>query len=196
MSNFIGASHGIAELDNKRRAASEKVALTFRTKKISLVLLDEDILQEIHKFPFPIQKLIGNEALAVNDRLEKGKPPPNLLTAECHCRFFARYLLPCRHVFHEHMFGQHKLLTASVWHSFQFMFEEAGFEVYEHGERVNVAKDKPSQAEQVAEHLRVRVEEVNERLRDTYFSILESGNVEESAQFIERLEATIEPLLK
>jgi len=50
--------------------------------------------------------------------------------------------------------------------------------------------------EQVAEHLRVRVEEVNERLRDAYFSILESGNVEESAQFIERLEATIEPLLK
>ena len=96
----------VAELDNKRRAASEKVALTFRTKKISLVLLDEDILQELHKFPFPIQKLIGNEALAVNDRLEKGKPPPNLLTAECHCRFFVRYLLPCHHVFHEHMFGQ------------------------------------------------------------------------------------------
>ena len=31
---------------------------------------------------------------------------------------------------------------------------------------------------------------------EAYFSILESGNVEESAQFIERLEATIEPLLK
>jgi hypothetical protein len=169
--------------------------MTFRTKKISLVLLDDDILQEIHKFPFPIQKLLGNEALAVSERLEKGKPPPSLLTAECDCYFFVRYLLPCRHIFHEHMFGQHRLLTDAVWHSFQLMFEETGFEVYEHGERVNVSKDKP-QAEKDAEHLRIRVEEVNERVRDRYFSILESGSIEESAQFIDCLEATIEPLLK
>jgi hypothetical protein len=170
--------------------------LTFRTKKLSLVLLSDDLLGEIHKFPFPIQKLLGNEALAVNDRLEKGKLPPNLVTAECSCNFFSCYLLPCRHIFHEHMFGQCKLLTASVWHSFQAMFEESGFEVYEHRERVTIPQHKPTQAEKDAEHLRVRVEEINERVRDTYFSILEGGSIEESAEFLGRLETTVEPLLK
>jgi hypothetical protein len=56
------------------------------------MLLSDDVIQEIHKFPFPIQKLLGDEALAVNGRLEQGKAPPNLFAAECDCQFFARYL--------------------------------------------------------------------------------------------------------
>jgi len=160
------------------------------------VLLDDELLEEIHKFPFPVQKLLGNEALAVNDRLEKSKLPPGLDTAECHCSFFSRYLLPCQHIFHEHMFGKNKLLTDTTWHSFQLMFDECGFEVYEHRERVDTCKNKPTQAERDAEHLRVRVEEVNERLRGAYYKILESEGVEKSAQFIGNLEATIEPLIK
>jgi hypothetical protein len=160
------------------------------------VLLGDDLLKEIHKFPFPIQKLLGDEALAVNDRLERGKQPPNLVTAECHCRFFSCYMLPCRHIFHEHMFGEKKLLTDIVWCSFQCMFEESGFEVYEHRECVTVSQDNTTQAERDAERLRVRIEEINERVRDTYFSILEGGNIEKSAEFLGRLEETVQPLLK
>lgn len=158
--------------------------------------MSDDLLNEIHKFPFPIQKLLGNEAQAVNGRLEKGKPPPDLVTAECHCRFFSCYLLPCRHIFHEHMFGQNKLLTDSVWQFFQHMFQESGYEVYEHRERVTAPQHQQTQAERDAEHLRVRVEEINERVRDKYFSILEAGNIEKSAEFLGHLEATVEPLLK
>jgi hypothetical protein len=159
------------------------------------MLLSDDVIQEIHKFPFPIQKLLGDEALAVNGRLEQGKAPPNLFAAECDCQFFARYLLPCRHIFHQHMFGQTKILTENMWHSFQIMFEESGFEVYEHREHFDTSKVKPTQAERDTEHLRTRVEELNERLRDKYFSILER-NIEESAQFVGCLEETLEPLLK
>lgn len=182
-------------MDTKRQAASAQVARTFRTKKISLVLLSDELLQEIHKFPFPVQKLLGNEALAVNNRLEKGKPPPGLDTAECHCSFFSRYLLPCCHIFHEHLFGQNKLLTDITWHSFQAMFNECGFEVYEHCERVEACKHKRSQAEKDAEHLRVRVEEVSERLRGAYYNVLENEGVEKTAQFISNIEATIDPLI-
>lgn len=194
--SLIGACHNIVELDAKKHAAAEKVALNFRVKKISLALMGDDVLQEIHKFPFPIQKMLGQEALAVNDRLEKGKAPPNLTTAECHCRFFLRYLLPCRHIFHEHMFGRKKLLTALTWRSFQLMFEESGFEVYEHRELVCISENGPTEEEQDIERLRVRVGEINERLRDTYFGILERRGIKETAQFLGRVEATIEPLLE
>jgi len=131
-------------------------------------------LREIHKFPFPIQKLLGDEALAVNDRLEKGKAPPELTTAECHCRFFVRYMLPCRHIFREHTFGQ-KLLTEITWQSFQLMFEESGFEIYEHREHIDIAGHGLNEVDQDAEHLRIRFNEISERLRDAYFRILEVG---------------------
>jgi hypothetical protein len=150
----------------------------------------------ILKIAFGREYRSRDEALAVNDRLETGKPPPNLIAAECHCRFFSRYLLPCRHIFHGHMFGQHKLLTESVWHSFQVMFAESGFEVYQHRECVTVPEDKRTRGERDSEHLRVRIEEINEKLWDMYFSILEGNSIEKTAEFIGRLEVTVEPLLK
>ena len=76
------------------------------------------------------------------------------------------------------------------------MFQESGFEVYEHREHVLRSESSIVQADQDIECLRVRVEEVNERVRDKYFSIVESGNIKESEQFVDHLETTIEPLLK
>ena len=47
-----------------------------------------------------------------------------------------KYLLPCKHIFHEHMYGSTKLLTYDVWRTFRNMFEENGFEVYERREQI------------------------------------------------------------
>uniref|UniRef100_U9T134 FAR1 domain-containing protein n=1 Tax=Rhizophagus irregularis (strain DAOM 181602 / DAOM 197198 / MUCL 43194) TaxID=747089 RepID=U9T134_RHIID len=51
---LIGACHKIVELDKKKCSDSEHVAYEFRVKRISAVGVDDDILQEIHKFPFPV----------------------------------------------------------------------------------------------------------------------------------------------
>lgn len=59
--NSIGACHKIAELDKKKRSDSEHVAYEFRTKRISAIGIDDEILQEVHKFPFPIQQMLVNE---------------------------------------------------------------------------------------------------------------------------------------
>jgi hypothetical protein len=75
------------------------------------------------------------------------------------------------------------------------MFEESGFEIYEHREYVDVPEDEPTQAERDAEHLRVQIGEINERLRNTYFRILEYKGVEGAAQFVSQVEAMVEPLL-
>ena len=70
------------------------------------------------------------------DRIEKGKCTPGLTSLDCHCLFRNRYLLPCKHIFHEHMYSNMKLLTADVQEMFQRIFEESGYEVYESRESV------------------------------------------------------------
>ncbi|RHZ76598.1 hypothetical protein Glove_195g8 [Diversispora epigaea] len=62
---IIGACHKITTLDQKKREDSDFVSFEFRIKKISVMGVDEEILQEIHKFPFPVQKMLTEEACAV-----------------------------------------------------------------------------------------------------------------------------------
>jgi hypothetical protein len=69
----------------------------------------------------------------MDTRINKGKPPPGLTTPECHCPVFHRYLLPCRHIFQEHIFGNNRLLTEGI-------SVEAGYEIYEHRELVELAE--------------------------------------------------------
>ncbi|PKY23585.1 hypothetical protein RhiirB3_437841 [Rhizophagus irregularis] len=61
---LVGAVQNIVNIDLKKRSDSEKVAFDFRTKKISAHGVEDDIIEEIHKFPFPLQRLIVKEACA------------------------------------------------------------------------------------------------------------------------------------
>ncbi|RHZ85405.1 hypothetical protein Glove_66g199 [Diversispora epigaea] len=112
---LIGACNKIIALDLKRYSDSDYVVFEFRVKKISVTGVDNDILKEIHKFPLPIQKLIVNKILFVNDRIEKGKELPGLTSLKCHCTFFHKYMFPCKHIFHEQLYGLRKLLTIDAW---------------------------------------------------------------------------------
>ncbi|RHZ45070.1 hypothetical protein Glove_692g37 [Diversispora epigaea] len=102
----------------KKGTDSEYVAFEFRTKKISVMGVDDEILNEFHKFPFPVQRMLADEAC---------KAAPGITSLHCNCIFYHRNLNPCRHIFHEHMYGATKLLTADAWEKFQWMFEENGF---------------------------------------------------------------------
>ncbi|RIA89649.1 hypothetical protein C1645_738467 [Glomus cerebriforme] len=108
----------------------------FCVKKVLAYGVEKDIIKEIHKFPLPFQYLLIKEACAVMDRLEKGKGIPGLTSLDCRCSFCNQYLLLCKHIFHEHLYGNVKLLTTDVWRMFQNIFEESGYEVYEHRELV------------------------------------------------------------
>ena len=67
----------------KKRSEAESASFDFRVKKISAYGVDDDILKEIQKFPFPFQQLIIKEACAVMNRLEKGKGAPGLIITAC-----------------------------------------------------------------------------------------------------------------
>src|SRR3954469_11657811 len=98
-------------LNDKKRLDSEKITFSFCSKYISVTGLDDEILKQIHKFPYPIQKLIVSETVGVMTRIDKGKLPPSLAVSVYHCIFFYHYLLPCRHIFHKYMYGTTKILT-------------------------------------------------------------------------------------
>ncbi|GBB95980.1 hypothetical protein RclHR1_02660001, partial [Rhizophagus clarus] len=190
-----GACHKIVELDKKKCSDSEHVAYEFRVKRILAVGVDDDILQEIHKFPFPVQQMLISEFCAVKGRMEKGKSAPGLTSLHCYCLFFHRYLLPCRHIFHEHAYGVTKLLTSDVWEKFQRMFDKAGFDIYISRGLVDLEVPRMTEAEKATENRRLAVSELMERVRDMYWRVEETGNIEQTGTFIRELKNCIEPVL-
>ncbi|POG68934.1 hypothetical protein GLOIN_2v1777773 [Rhizophagus irregularis DAOM 181602=DAOM 197198] len=67
LKRITSPKHGlIVALDDKKQTDSERVAYEFRTKKISFIGVDDEILTEIHKFPFPVQQMIIKEYCAVD----------------------------------------------------------------------------------------------------------------------------------
>ena len=131
--------------------------------------------------------MLINEFCAVEGRIEKGKAAPGLMNPNCYCLFFHRYLLPCRHIFHEDMYGSTKLLTPDVWGNFQQMFDEAGFEIYMHRELVELEAPKMTEAEKAMENRRLAINELTERMRDIYWRVEERGNTEQTSLFIKEL---------
>ena len=88
VSHVIGACHMILEVNERKEAIAKEVTINFHTKTISIANVRPEVLAEIHKFPFPIQKLIAQETHAISKRLEEEKEVPNLTDAECNCKFF------------------------------------------------------------------------------------------------------------
>ncbi|CAG8502496.1 6013_t:CDS:2, partial [Scutellospora calospora] len=68
---LIGTCHNIVAVDAKKWSDAEYVAFEFRTKRILAFGVDYEILNEVHKFPYPIQKMVIDEIFAVAKRLEK-----------------------------------------------------------------------------------------------------------------------------
>jgi len=139
--------------------------------------------------------MLINEFCAVEGRIEKGKAAPGLMNPNCYCLFFHRYLLPCRHIFHENMYGTTKLLTSDIWEKFQQMFDETGFDVYMHRELVELEVPRMTEAEKALENRRLAVSELMERVRDIYWRVEENGDTEQTGSFIRELKDRLEPVL-
>ncbi|GBC43755.2 hypothetical protein GLOIN_2v1777473 [Rhizophagus irregularis DAOM 181602=DAOM 197198] len=86
---LINAAHKVINVDCKKRSEAESASFDFCIKKIF------------------------TKACAMMNRLEKGKSMPGLTSLNCFCLFRHRYLLPCKHIFHEHMYSN-KLLTTNT----------------------------------------------------------------------------------
>ena len=166
------------KVDEKRKAKSQKAKWYFNHKTISAFGLAESIKEQILTLPFPVQELIANEAKEVVVRLETGKLAPGLDSPECHCLFFRRYLLPCRHILHEHLFGNdgNNLLTDEVWLTYRRMYNESGMDVYRSRELIEVPVRVPTEEEQNTERFRLKVNELLELARSKFWDKMEQGD--------------------
>ncbi|RIB12096.1 hypothetical protein C2G38_2201621 [Gigaspora rosea] len=179
----------------KKKADSDYVAFEFRIKKIFAIGISDEILNEIHKFPFPVQEMIVDEFRAFEGRVKKGKISPGLTFLMCDCLFFRQYLLPCRHIFHEHLYGATQLLTSNAWRNFQQIFDEARFEIYMNHELVDVIMPERTEAERAAENRHLAINELMERACDAYWKVEEKGNSEQTNAFIRELKVRMDSVL-
>jgi hypothetical protein len=176
---------------NERKATRcRKAKSDFLTKCISIAGLSKPVLAQVQKFPFPVQDLLAVQARAMLARVEDGKLPPELTAPECHCRFFSRYLLPCRHILHAHEYSTPVggLITENHWKTFQHMFEEAGMEVYQKREWVEVPIVVETEEERKLAAYRLRANELLENLRNEFWKAVDSGDDEGIQEYLVDLE--------
>ncbi|RIB21156.1 hypothetical protein C2G38_2034618 [Gigaspora rosea] len=98
-------------------------------------------------------------------------------------------------MFHEHIYGVTKLLTANVWKRFQLMFQDCGFEVYFHCEIVELDALEKTEAEKASDNRRSAVNEFIERTRDVYWRIEKKGDEEQTNAFVRDLKSRLVSVL-
>ncbi|CAG8678699.1 4325_t:CDS:2 [Gigaspora margarita] len=143
------ACYILIELNKKKMLVAKETVINFRTKRISLTNIRPEILTEIYKFPFLLQKLIVEEVHAVLKRLEEGKCTPDLASAECSYRFFNQYMLSYCYIFYKQL-CRTNILMPETWSYFQRTFEESDMEVYQIHGIVEVSVIQKSLAEKAA----------------------------------------------
>ncbi|KAG0129827.1 hypothetical protein HOY82DRAFT_505303, partial [Tuber indicum] len=129
-------------------------------------------------FPYAVQRLMSTEESHVNSRIQEGRIVEDFEFINsmyiCHCRFFHRYQLPCRHIFQKDR--QDSFLTTDLWAVYSLKFQENGMEVFEtpiSNTLSQTATTEPQGAEgRIGRILQVR--EVNERIRSTFYKLKES----------------------
>jgi len=189
--NTLGACTKLEEVDKKKDTQRKKAELDYSSRRISVMDLPGTVLEHVHKLPFPAQELIINEARAMSARIEKGKNPPHLLTPECNCLFFSRYLLPCRHILHTHLFGTdppEKLITLEHWLKFQHMFDETGMEVYRSRELVEIPVHVETEEERKQLMYQLQANALLESVRNGFWRAMDRGDDDDIKHFIEDLE--------
>ncbi|CAG8799295.1 2186_t:CDS:2, partial [Dentiscutata erythropus] len=189
--NLVRACQILLELDNKKIMAAKETAIEFHTKKISLTNIRLEVLNEIHKFPFLLQRLVLEEVHAIAKRLEEGKCLPNLVSTECLCRFFNQYMLLRCHIFHEQLCGTN-ILTPEAWENFQRTFEEGGLEVYQTRGIVEIPVVQTPAADKAAKKSQSKMNELFERTRDYYYRLAEKS-IDKASRFVGNLEKILEP---
>ena len=115
----------LANVTHQWDLKARKTEADFRSKHLT----DTVFFPGLSKLPYPVQKLIIGQLKAGNELLEQGVDPKPLGdNIGCDCLFWAKYGLPCAHIWHlELHWGD--VLTEDHWKTFAFMFEDCGFEI-------------------------------------------------------------------
>ena len=140
----------------------------------------------LSKLPYPAQVLVADEIKYAEeeqgddfDRVSHDSP------AQCTCRFFVKYSLPCRHIWGHHLaFGQ---LRPEDFDSFAALFEDCGFEVYEGKIKDHLECIDNDRYARQTEAKRLEVRDIFYGLQQRYYDLekeLDKGDPEEKQQVL------------
>lgn len=174
---MTGLALTLIKIQADRERSDVNVQTEFRTRKVSAA----EEFPHLNNFPLPIARLMVEQIHAAEERLSNGKTPPVFINPECHCGFFRKYHLPCKHLFHhqiafgggdegEEGSGDAGILTEEAWEGFELMFAEGGgYDVWSVSSRVFVDEEGPSEEQLEADARKREFTESLEMLRDFYF---------------------------
>ena len=106
---------------------------------------------------------------------------------------FLPIFAPVSTCINEHIHGSTRLLTNKAWLRFQQMFEEAGFDIYTSCELIEVRRPQRTEAEKAMENRHLVVNELIERICDTYWRVEKKGNITQTNAFVQELGTNLEP---
>ncbi|CAG8800115.1 12083_t:CDS:2, partial [Dentiscutata erythropus] len=139
---------------------------------ISIFNFDNKILEQVYKFSYPIQKLMASEISAMNARIEKEKPLPNLITPK-----------------------YNKLLTINIWKEFYEIFVKAGMVIYEDNKAIKVSIPVQTLEKKEIKIRRLQIGEIIEKIHDKYNIAEKEGNASVITEFIKNLDMLLNQIL-
>ncbi|KAK0714099.1 hypothetical protein B0T26DRAFT_384927 [Lasiosphaeria miniovina] len=96
--------------------------------------------------------------------------------AQCDCRFYWRWSLTCRHLFHHHFVNSSLTLTEARLLQWSNRWQEGDFELYEVRESYRVAAPEDADEHAILAYNRVAAREVTETILTSFYK-LESNAV-------------------
>ncbi|KAI9093505.1 hypothetical protein DFS34DRAFT_666348 [Phlyctochytrium arcticum] len=103
---LLQACRALVKVNKQRWLEADHTAKVIRSNVLKLT----NAYPEIRKFPYPIQRLLITQYMALEKRIAKGKPTPQLL-GDCHCLLARQSQLPCKHIFHADSCNNTGILT-------------------------------------------------------------------------------------
>ncbi len=173
-------------VDKKRVKMAEMAESNFRIKKISIYNAPSNVIDNVIKFPLPILRQLAGEIEEMNKKVAAAKFPRQHQSTSCDCEFSRKYLLPCWHVFHYHIFMQ-PIFTDAIWQSFIDQFEESGIAVYEKAVRAEIPAIELTQNERELIMAKNQANEVLEIIRNNFFSYLDNGELQCATKYMDKL---------
>jgi hypothetical protein len=133
---------------------------------------------ELKLFPLPIQKLLVSQLQEARRRISDNKQVYiNMDHTICRCVWFAKYQLPCSHIWQQHLLND--TLKSTDWDAYSMLFKSNGLEIYEslYGDirRTEAEKRTQVQDDTTATYSRntLRVQEQVYQLQNKWFELAE-----------------------
>ena len=102
-----------------------------------------------------------------------GDEARHFVQLSCHCQFFRKYRLPCRHIFYADTIWS-GTITEDHWKQFAWLFDESGFEIYETWASIDCPDDVFDEEMGVPARRKLAMWEVLEQVRVNFFGLEEA----------------------